>query len=193
MKDGSESCWKSFSQGERPGLAPGRQDPLREHHEATQAPECLTHGDLLSDIQRWVKASDGIERLPCAKEKATVGHPKEAAVGIRQGGGQPSPNRDGGVKPGEAPPADSSLADRLQGCSQQAIRDRSVGIHEDQQIPPCGMRPRVTRGRDLPMAHMDRSVGQLFRDLSGPVGGTVVGDHNLESRAQRLGRLSDAP
>jgi hypothetical protein len=72
MKDGSESRGKSFSQRETPGLAPGGHDPLGEHHEATEAPQRLTHGDLLRDIQRWVKASDRFESLPCAEEKTPV-------------------------------------------------------------------------------------------------------------------------
>ena len=61
MKDGSESRGKSFSQRESPGLAPGGHDPLGEHHESTQASECLTHGDLFSDTQRGVKATDSID------------------------------------------------------------------------------------------------------------------------------------
>jgi len=39
---------------------------------------------------------------------------------------------------------------------------------------------------------MDSPVGQLLRDFSGPVSGTVVGDHNLEPLTQRSGRRADA-
>ena len=154
-----------------------------------QAAECLAQGNLLGDIQRRVKPAHGLEGLPRAKQKTPVCDLEKAAIGIQPDYGQARPNWHRFVQPGEAPATHSSLMDGLNHRLQQLGADFGVGIHEDEQIPLRGSRPRVAGRRNSPMIDMHRAVGKSLRDLSGPVSGAIVGNHGLKSPGERPRRL----